>query len=453
MNDYADSRGLAVSGNDPDAVDACLAGIEGYNHWRLDTMGHLDGAIAADAGFALPRIVKAWILHMGRSDSFTAKVHELIAEADGCIDPSNGREVTLLNALKTAARGDGIGAGTLLEAHLEHHPTDLLAHRLVQFELFWNGRASWMRDIIERAAPHWSTAIEGFHQFLSCRAFSNEEAGHYEAAESYGRRAVEMQPADVWGTHAVAHVLVMQGRITDGVEWLESLCGNWQAANQLKHHLWWHLCLFLLEKHEHARILELLASEIRNPESPLVKALPDATIDLQNVASLLMRLELRGIDVGDRWQLIADICEGRITNHANAFSNAHDMMVLAASGRFEQAQALLDSMREYLQGESAQSGNLAGSYRSAGLALCQGLLAHRKGQYAEVVDALAPIRHDLPRIGGSHAQRDLFYQVLIDAAYRLGRTDLVNLFLHDVRRIGFDRVTDRTLYRDVVRAA
>jgi len=272
MSDYADSRGQTVSGGNPGAVEACLAGIEGYNHWRLDTMGHLDAAITADTGFALPRIAKAWILHMGRSDSFTSKVHELIAEADVCIDPSNGREVALLSALKTAAHGDGIGAGTLLEAHLEDNPTDLLAHRLVQFELFWNGRAVWMRDIIERAAPYWSDAVEGFHQFLSCRAFSNEEAGHYEAAEGYGRQAVEMQPADVWGTHAVAHVLVMQGRIDDGVEWLEHLCGNWQAANQIKHHLWWHLCLFLLERQEHERILELLITQIRNPESPLVTA-------------------------------------------------------------------------------------------------------------------------------------------------------------------------------------
>ena len=50
-------------------------------------------------------------------------------------------------------------------------------------------------------------------------------------------------------------------------------------------------------------------------------------------------------------------------------------------------------------------------------------------------------------------QRDLFYQVLIDAAHRDGRPDLVAQFLRDVRRIGFDRVEQRSLYAELAKAA
>jgi hypothetical protein len=413
-------------------------------------MSHLDAAIAADDGFALPRIMKAWVLVMGRSAAYAPKVAQLIGEARTRMGDATPRDRALLDSVEASAAGRGIEAATGLESHLQRHPTDLLAHRLIQFELFWNGRAAWMCDVVERAAPHWDDSLPGYHQFLACRAFSNEEHGRYDAAEGFGREAVALEPTDVWGTHAVAHVLVMQGRIDDGAEWLEGLNGNWGDANQLQHHLWWHLCLFLLEKGEHPRILELLKTRIRNPESPLVKAVPDATIDLQNVASLLMRLELRGVDVGDAWESIADVCAGRVNNHANAFSNAHDMMVLAATGRFDQADALLDSLRAYVQqGE----GSLVTSYRAAGLATCEAVLAHRRGQYARVVELLAPVRHDLPLIGGSHAQRDVFYQLLIDAAHREGRGELVTLFLRDVARIGFHRVNERTLYRDVAKAA
>lgn len=432
------------------AVAACNAGIDSYNRWRADTMNHLDAAIATDEGFALPRLAKAWILHMARNANFAGKIQGLITAAEACIDDSNDRDRDYLAALQAAFSGRGIEAATILEALLDRYPTDLFAHRLVQFELFWNGRAKWMLDIVERAAPHWTQDVDGYGTFLSCRAFSNEEAGCYGEAERHGRAAVEIDNTDVWGAHAIAHVLVMQWRIDEGVEWLEGLSRNWGAANQMRHHLWWHLGLFLFERGQHERILELLTTEIRDPDSPLVKAVPDATIDLQNVASILLRLELRGVDVGDHWLAIADICEGRVRNHANAFSNAHDMMVLAATGRFDQADELMGSLREFVQ---AGEGSLVTGYRTAGVAVCEAVLAHRKGEYARVVEVLSPVRHDLPLLGGSHAQRDVLYQVLTDAAHRLARGDLVSVYLNDVRRIGFDRIDDRTFYRDLVQAA
>ena len=48
----------------------------------------------------------------------------------------------------------------------------------------------------------------------------------------------------------------------------------------------------------------------------------------------------------------------------------------------------------------------------------------RQGDYAAAVDFLLPIRYRLYRIGGSHAQRDLFAQTLIEAALRCNRFTL-----------------------------
>ena len=445
MSSTTDPRGHAFSSHNPQALEACNAGIEGYIHWRSDATGHLDAAISADPDFALPKIVKAWALCMGRSAAYAKKIDALAEQANGCLAKDDPREVAYLRALRAAASGRGIEAATELEALLERFPHDLLAHRLVQFELFWNGRAEWMLDIVERSAPRWDGNIAGFGAFCAVRAFSNEEAGRHTEAEKFGRLAVELNDADVWGAHAVAHVLVMQRRIDEGVQWLQGLCQNWGEANQLKHHLWWHLCLFLLERGEHAEILNLLTTQIRNPDSPLVKAVPDATIDIQNVASILLRLELRGVDVGKHWSMVADVCKGRVRDHANAFSNAHDMMVLAALGADDEAKQLVQSIQLFTE---SGDGSLALAYRAAGLAVCKAVLAHRRGEYENVVALLAPVRHDLPLIGGSHAQRDVFYQLLIDAARRIGKHDLVRLLLRDVARIGFNGVSERTLYRD-----
>ena len=440
-----DCRGYELSTASPDAASAYDAATHSFACWRTDTLGRFDEAIEADPEFACPKLAKGWVLHTARSDHLRPTIIGLLDSAAPTLDADDSRERAYFEALTHAVNGRGIEASTTMEAYLAEHPLDLFAHRVTQFELFWNGRAAWMRDVVERAAGHWSEQAVDYGCFLSVRAFSSEEAGDYALAERCGRAAVEIDPSDCWGTHAIAHVLVMQGRIDEGVAWLEGLCGNWDAANQIKHHLWWHLCLFLLERGEHHRIVELLRTQIRNPDSPLVQAVPDATIDLQNVASLLLRLELRGVDVAAHWPMLASICAGRVNNHANAFSNAHDMMVLAATGQMAAAEELLRSIRS--SGESGHD-SLRISYRAAGTAVCEAVLAHRKCDYARVIALLAPVRHDLPLIGGSHAQRDVFYQLLIDSAHRV-EPRLVPVFLDDVRRIGFDAVESRTLYRDM----
>ena len=446
MPTHIDSRGYELNTNNDKAAQAYNDGVRSFVCWRTDTMGLLDNAIAADPDFALTKMAKGWILQTGRSTAFWPVIRKLLDDAAPLMDGADQRSRAYFHSLTAAVGGRGVEAATILEAMLQHYPKDLLAHRLVQFELFWNGRAGWMRDIAERAAPAWGEDIADYGCFQSVRAFSNEEAGNYVLAERCGRLAVEIDPTDVWGTHAVAHVHAMGGRVEEGADWLEGLCGNWGGANQIGHHLWWHLCLMLLEKGENERVLDLVTSQVRNPASPLVQAMPGATIDLQNVASLLLRLELRGVDVGDHWGVLGEVCAGRTEDHANPFSSAHDMMVLAATGQFAAVERLLDHIGAYARDAG---GSLATAYRAAGIPLCQAMLAHRRGEHDRVIELISPVRHDLSLVGGSHAQRDIFFQVLTDAAHRAGRGDLLPLYFDDIRRLGFDHVEQRTLYREM----
>ncbi len=446
MTQYLDSRGHGLTTSSAAAADAFNAGMHGFVCWRTNTMAHLDAAIAADPDFALAKLAKGWILQTARTAAFRAPIEDLLAEAAPLLDAADGRERAYFHGLTAAVSGRGVEAATIMEAMLAENPTDLLAQRLVQFELFWNGRADWMRDIAERAAPAWRDDMADYGCFQSVRAFASEEAGDYQLAERCGRDAVDIDPTDCWGTHAVAHVHAMQHRVDDGVAWLEGLNGNWGEANQIGHHLWWHLCLMLLEQGAHDRTLALVTAQVRNPESPLVKAMPDATIDLQNVASLLMRLELRGVDLGGHWGILAEICAGRIDDHANPFSAAHDMMVLTGSGQYDLAARLLDNMRA---AAATGDGSLVTAYRAAGIPLCEAILAYRRGEFERVVALISPVRHDLHLIGGSHAQRDVFFQILLDAAHRAGRGDLIPLYFDDIRRLGFHKVEQRSLYRDM----
>ncbi len=444
MTTLTDSYGFSLSTSNPAAAKAYDAGARSFVAWRADAMVHLNAAIDADPEFIEPKLLKAWILHAARTRKFTPAVQALLAEVAPVIGGASSRVQAFEKSVRVANGGSLQGGVSVLETHLAKNPTDILAHRLAQFELFWSGESRWMRDIAERAAPAWGDDTLDFAHFLAVRAFSNEEAGDYQMSERCGRGAVEREPSSAWGAHAVAHTLVMQGRADDGIAFMEPLSGNWGNVNQIAHHCWWHLCLFLLEREEYDRILNLLDTKVRNPESPLVKAMPDATIDLQNVASLLKRLELRGVDVGDRWHTIADICAGRTADHANPFSSAHDAMTLAAVGRFD----LVDELVANMKREDAAHGIIGAVTQTLGVPVVEAMAAHRKGDYAAALDLLWPVRRDLHQIGGSHAQRDIFFQVLVDSAMRAGRQTEVGILLDDVASIGFEHVADRSLYRD-----
>jgi hypothetical protein len=87
---------------------------------------------------------------------------------------------------------------------------------------------------------------------------------------------------------------------------------NWEGGSNIVHHLWWHRSMFHLEQREFDAVLDLYDHKFRNLSSELTTAQPDVYIDVQNAASMLFRLELQGVDVGDRWIEIADKAEARM---------------------------------------------------------------------------------------------------------------------------------------------
>jgi hypothetical protein len=425
----------------------CATGIDHYVRFSADAAKHIDTAIASSPDSCLPYLVKAWMLYGAHDAKFSDEITQLIKLSRDRLHTSANREAELLSALQQSHSGHSVEGAKTLEKMITDTPQDLFLHTLIQEEIFWLGRSDWMRDIVERSATHWNETDTGYGEFLSLRSFANEEAGYFDAAERYGMQAVEINPSDVWGAHAVAHVLLMKGEMNRGIDWLEGLSGNWANANQMQHHLWWHLCLFLLETYEHERILSLLDTKIRDPHSPLIQASPAATIDINNYSSLLMRLELYGVDVSKQWQTLVDLCTERVNNHASAFSNIHDMMVLSATGHKRQADALLNSMMDSY-GSFNATGSLAESYQQVGIPVCKAIEAHYNKDYAHVIRELGDVRHQLHRMGASHAQRDVFFHMLVHAAEQEQETDLRRILIEDIERLGFCKVPERAAYKN-----
>jgi hypothetical protein len=214
----------------------------------------------------------------------------------------------------------------------------------------------------------------------------------------------------------------MECRPREGRDWLAGEVEHWSLGNQLVHHLWWHRALMELELGNLDAVLESYDRDIRNLEAPMVKATPDHFIDLQNAPAILWRLEQMGVDVGDRWRELADKAEARIGHIGHPLLVPHLMMALAAAGRQDAADRFLAALRE-AAADAALWNAPAVSY--VYLPVCEAALAHRQRQYPRVVDLLAPRREQIRLLGGSNAQRDVFMQMLADAALRSGRRDIV----------------------------
>jgi len=405
-----DSYDLQISTN------AAAGGL--FNHalrslagFDADVVERAQALREADPGFALGHCVFGYVMMLAYSRAAVAPAAEALRAAERHAAGATPREQAHVRALANWVDGDVDGALRQWEAVLAQFPRDVLAVRLAHANYFWLGRGDEMRASLERVAPRWSESTPGYPGFLSCLAFALEESGEYAAAERYGRRAVELDPTEVWGAHAVAHVLEMQRRADEGIAWLTGLEPHWGGKGAFLHHLWWHRAMFHLARREYDAVLELYDRRFRNLSSPLVAALPDFHVDVQNAASMLMRLELRGIGVGARWEELADKAEARIGDVLSAWTVPHWMMALAAAGRDAQARAMLESLRK---SDSAVM-------REVAAPVCEALLAHRRGQHGLVLPLMAPVLGRLRELGGSHAQRDVLVQVFSDASRKAQR--------------------------------
>src|SRR6185295_12045941 len=123
----------------------------------------------------------------------------------------------------------------------------------------------------------------------------------------------------------------------------------WEGSHNLQHHLWWHCALFMHECGDHAAVLELYDTRFRNLAAPLTVASPDVYIDVQNAASMLFRLQRLGVDVGNRWEELADKAEARIGDCLSAFTLPHWLMALTATGRTVAAERMIEAMRAFAQ--------------------------------------------------------------------------------------------------------
>ena len=406
-----DARGLNLSTGSAEAAALFDRSVEHYLKYHADTMDLVKAALAADPGFVMGHCMSGYLMLAGANPAHRPAVAASLSAAQRGAAVVTRREQRHVAALSAWSRGDFGQAFAVWRELLDADPTDLLAFRISDTTLFRFGQTQAVLEQADRVAPAWSPELPGYDCFQSVWAFAHEEAGDTANAERAIDEAYECDQTNFFTHHVKAHILEMESRPREGSDWLAAQTGYWPLGNNLVHHLWWHRALMQLDLGEREAVLASYDANIRNLNSKLTMAAPDQFNDLQNATALLWRLEQLGVDIGARWDELADKAEARIGDSAYLLLPPHLMLALAATGRDDSCERFLEALRD--QAGDARRWDAA-FIRDVVVPACEAGLAHRRGQHAEVVALLAPRLDQIRLLGGSNAQRDLFRQILVE---------------------------------------
>jgi tetratricopeptide (TPR) repeat protein len=400
-----DAQGLEVTTFSAEAIASVDRFVKQSLSYGDDTLVILK-AIAADPTWAIAHAHAAanylsWESTAGNNAAFPH-----LQAAKKYLEGANEREKFYVWAIDTWAKGDIEQAIAYHEKIAQKYPRDIASVQRGQYHYFYQGNKEKLLQIGEKVLP----ANRENHYLYGMIAFGLEQCHHLQAAETMGRKAVEMNRHDPWAHHAVAHVMEMQGRIDEGITWMESLADTWENCNSMLFtHNWWHIALYYLEKEEIEKVLKLYDSYVWG------RASKESSKDQVGAIALLLRLELRGIDVDDRWHKLSTYITARIHEHALPFQDLHYIYTLARTGRTELVNEMLFSMQVYARKALPY---LQKTWAEVAIPAARGMVAHATGEWESAITHIGVTLPRLHLIGGSHAQRDLFEQVYLDAWLR-----------------------------------
>ena len=426
MPSLTDRHGLALSTRSPVAVEQYVTGLDLQLSLNAGAVEALASAVEADPSFALGYAALAFA-RWYRYDMRAARASLQQAQAlVGDISPRERQHIQIVGKLIC---GEGAQALPLMHDHLDAYPRDALILQLTLLTIHGSGRLSRCQetyDLMGSLAPAWGDDW----WFLGYNAFVHHELNLLDDARRLAEASLERHPRNATGAHPLAHVYFESNDHAGGRGFLADWITQYDRAAPFYCHLSWHLALFELNQGNTQRVLELYDDAI----SPAVNHSRSTLVDS---ASLLWRYQIFGCEP-KRDLPWADVCAyvGKAAPKPGmAFLDAHAALAFVAMGDAEALARLVGGL-ETLAPDRPVVAEVV-------LPLARGLEAFGQGAYDDAIRWLEPLDGQLVRVGGSHAQWEVFEDTLLQAYLRAGRFERAEALL---RR----RLARRSSARDVV---
>jgi hypothetical protein len=413
-----DYLGNPVTGQNAATLRSIDDFIGGYLAYETRAEGIL-AAADADPESCIANVYAGMLWMLLEAPTAAAHAQRYLTAAERAAPHASRREQLNTATLRAWVDDDLERTLRLCDQVSDEFPRDLAIVKTHQYFEFNRGNAPEMLRIALKV----SAANQDVVYVRGMAAFGYEQCHLLDEAEHAARSALAMQRKEPWAQHALAHVLLTRGQIDAGAQFLEEMADTWVGLNSfMLTHIWWHLALFYLSQGRNSQALQLYDEHCWGVAK-------DYSQDQIGAISLLVRFEIAGIDVGTRWQDLADHLAARAGDTVQPFLTLQYLYGLARSRR-PQAEELLQAVRARANSAPPFSRVV---WQEVVLPGCEGLYAYARGDYERAWRQLSLVLPRISEVGGSHAQRDLFEQILLDAALKSGRL-VVAQHLLELRR-------------------
>lgn len=398
-----DRYGLPLSTSSTDAATQYQEGMDRLLAFGLGADDCFRAALAADDRLALAHVGLALHAYF-QGDGAAARA--AITRAGELATTASRREHQHVNALAAIMAGDTARGLALIDEHVAEFPRDALLVNQASSSIGFSGRAdreAYRLAFLERLAP----AFGDDWWFQSALSFTLHEVGRFAESRDLSERSLAQYPRNANAVHNVAHIDFETLDLDRGVAFLADWLGPYDPRAPYFCHLSWHLAMFELHRDDPPRALEIFERNIVQSSNPR------ATV--MDGAALLWRFALYGCADGPLpWKPVAETAR-RVSRPGFVFGDIHAALAYAASGET----AALDALRENLKALDAKGHPIA---MRLALPLVDSAAAFAAGDYEATVRHLEPVEAEIHRMGGSHAQWEIFEETMIACYLKLGRT-------------------------------
>lgn len=377
-----DRWGMDIGGS-PESIVAWNRAWDRFLHFTGDPLELLTDANEHDPDFVMGSVLATVYTVTAGSPLDAPTIVDSMARIESRSTPD--LQQRHLPPLRALVAGDFSNAADQW-GQLAAHDGDLVAYRFAH-DVFLHvgeapGRLRWSEETLERnTMPAGHNFIEGMH------AFTLNEVGRFDEARQFGERSLAADPLDLWARHALAHIYEDTDDQVAPFELMEATSSLWEGQDALALHLWWHLALRFLAVGRIDDAFALYDAHVDDATTPF---------RLCDMTSLLWRLDLRGHDPGERWDVLADRWTDVAERHTCGFLDLHAALVFLQRPDHPGAAVWFAG----LEARPDRGAEIDDIFES----VAKPLVAALRATDPDALDELAPSLH---RIGGSNAQRHI----------------------------------------------
>ena len=420
---FTDRYGLTVTTESPVAFERFQEGMDQLLAYGPAGEARLTEAVQADPGLAVAHTALA-LLALVQGDAASARA--AMVRAGASVAGATRRERQHVEALNAFVAGESTRGFALVDEHVAEFPRDAVVVNQASSSIALAGgsdREEQRVAFVERLAP----AYGDDWWYQSALAFTYHEVDRFDESRRLSEASLQQYPRNANAAHNLAHIALETLDVDAGAAFLDDWMAGYDRRASFHCHMAWHQAMFALHEGRYAQALEIFERDILRSDNPR-SAMTDGT-------ALLWRVKLDA--ASDRplpWRSLADLAE-KVSRPGFIFGEVHAAFAYAACGD----EAALSRMMDGLRALGAKGHPIAANVV---LPLVQGTVAFAAGDHAGALRHFEPVEAEMHRIGGSHAQWEIYEETMVQCYLALERYD-------DVLRLVQRRLARRASPRDL----